>query len=92
MNGDGYYMFVESSYPNNPNTGPFTITTPSYLDCVSEVKFSYHMYGSTMGTLSLEETTDGVTWTTSWNMTGDQGDSWQSATVAASASRRSRSR
>ena len=35
-----------------------------------------------MGTLQLEETTDGASWTTIWTKSGDQGNSWQGATVS----------
>jgi hypothetical protein len=42
------------------------------------------MYGSTMGTLALEQTTNGVDWTTLWTKSGDQGDSWQHAIANAS--------
>ena len=82
--GSGYYMFVESSTPNNPNVGPYTLTTPQFPVCVGEVNFAYHMYGSTMGTLVLEETLNGIDWAPIWNMTGDQGDSWHYARVTAS--------
>ena len=49
-------MYVEASNPNNPNVGPFTLVSPSFDECVGEVRFHYHLYGSGMGTLQLEET------------------------------------
>ena len=76
-------MYVEAT-GNFPGVGPYTITTPQYLECVGEVKFSYHMYGSGMGTLELQMSSDGgVNWATTWTKTGDQGNSWQHATVTA---------
>ena len=63
-------MYVKAS--NNYNEGPFTITTPVYTSCVGRVTFSYHMYGSSMGTLTLEGKTGNV-WATLWSKTGDQG-------------------
>ena len=80
--GSGYYLYVEASTPNFPSVGPYTLTTPRFGACVGIVTFSYHMYGSGMGTLELEETTDdGLTWATVWSKSGDQGDSWQDASV-----------
>ena len=46
----------------------------------------YHLNGAGMGTLELEETTDGTSWSTIWTKSGDQGDSWQSATVSVTTS------
>ena len=62
--GSGYYMYIESSSPNYPSVGPYTLASPIFTECVGEVNFHYHMYGSSMGTLQLEETTDGVSWAT----------------------------
>ena len=80
--GSGYYMYVEGGDPNS-NVGPYTLTSPTFAGCVGEVNFCYHLYGSGMGTLQLEETTGrrrelDVIWTKS----GDQGNSWQGATVS----------
>ena len=77
---------------NYPNVGPFTLASPAFDECVGEVRFYYHMYsyyaseyGYTgyyePGTLQLEATTDGVSWTTVWTKSGDQGNSWQEAVV-----------
>jgi hypothetical protein len=84
--GSGYYMYVEASYENNPDVGPFTLTSPTFAECVGEVNFYYHLNGAGMGTLELEETTDGTSWSTIWTKSGDQGDSWQSATVSVTTS------
>ncbi len=43
--------------------------------------FDYHMYGSAMGTLSVEASTDGSTYTQLWSLSGDQGNSWFSASI-----------
>ena len=74
-------MYIEAS--SNYNTGPFTLLSPTFGECVGEVSFYYHMYsyyasyyGYTSdyyqpGTLQLEETTDGVSWTTIWTKSGN---------------------
>jgi hypothetical protein len=50
----------------------------------ASITFDYHMYfnGQGDGTLELQVSTDGgSTWTTEWSQTGDQGNSWNSASV-----------
>jgi hypothetical protein len=80
-----YYYFTESSvngtgFPNKTAilSGPcFDLTGESS----AQLSFYYHMYGSSMGSLVLEASTDGTNWTSLWNLSGDQGNSWQQATV-----------
>ncbi|MBI9052801.1 MAG: M4 family metallopeptidase [Bacteroidales bacterium] len=82
-----YYIFVESSSPNYPskvgiiNSPCFDLTTESNAN----YNFAYHMYGSSMGTIELQASTDGTSWTTLWTKSGDQGNSWYNATVSLSA-------
>ncbi len=84
-----YYIYVESSgsgtgYPNKVAT----INSPCF-DLTAEdnasFNFAYHMYGSSMGTMELQASTDGTSWTTLWTKSGDQGNSWYDATVSLSA-------
>jgi len=44
---------------------------------VSTVTFHYHMYGATMGELRVTSAAGQVL----WSQSGDQGNSWQAATV-----------
>jgi len=83
--GSGNYVFLESSscfnnvsYLYGPGYNITSLTAP-YLS------FYYHMYGTDMGTLALEATTNGTTWTPLWTLTGDQGNAWTLATVNLSA-------
>lgn len=80
------YLYIESSgngtgFP----TKTAIITSPCFdLSGESQASFSfgYHMYGSTMGTLNLQASDDdGVSWTTLWTLSGDQGNQWSSASV-----------
>lgn len=78
--GDGY-IYVEASGNFNKTAQITTcynisdLTSPQFL-------FDYHMYGASMGRLTLDVTTDfGTTWDTLWDMSGDQGDSWYSDTI-----------
>ncbi len=81
-----YYIYVESSSPNYPSKVA-TINSPCF-DLTAEdnasFNFAYHMYGSSMGTINLQASTDGTSWTTLWTKSGDQGNSWYDASVSLS--------
>ncbi|MDG1331051.1 MAG: S8 family serine peptidase [Crocinitomicaceae bacterium] len=87
-NAGSYYAYMESSTPNYA-TKNAKLTSPCFdLTGLSnpEVTFDYHLYGaSAMGELNLEVSTDGTTWTTLWNRTGNQGNAWLSTAVDLSA-------
>ncbi|MFI1770438.1 immunoglobulin-like domain-containing protein, partial [Thalassobellus citreus] len=75
-----YYIFVEASTPNYPSRRAI-INSPCFdFSSLSEVEFSfsYHMYGAAdMGTIDLEiSNDDGDSWTSIWNQSGNQGNSW----------------
>lgn len=78
-----YYMYVEASSPNYPSKRTY-LDGPCF-DLAGQsgatFTFDYHMYGATMGTLSVEAKPDGGSWTSVWSLSGDQGNSWQSASV-----------
>ncbi|WP_405206006.1 endonuclease [Aquimarina sp. LLG6339-5] len=79
-----YYIYMESSSPNYSNKRAI-LYSPCY-DITSatqaSVSFKYHMYGaSAMGSLSLEASLDGTSWTSIWSKSGNQGNSWQTASV-----------
>ena len=82
--GSYYYYTEASGYYNKVailESPCFDLTGESS----AEFSFYYHMYGSTMGALSLEATTDGTNWTSLWSKSGDQGNNWIQATVSLSA-------
>jgi hypothetical protein len=87
-NAGSYYVFMESSTPNY-STKNAKLTSPCFdLTGVSnpEISFDYHMYGAAaMGELSLQASTDGTTWTTLWNRSGNQGNAWISESIDLSA-------
>ncbi len=83
-----FYMYTESSSPNYPNKtagfyNRFCFATGGLNSPMMD--FAYHMYGSTMGTLTLQVSTDGSTWTDEWSLSGDQGNTWHTTTVDLSA-------
>lgn len=81
------YLFVEASgngtgYPSKRailNSPCFDLN-----DATAAVfSFKYHMYGAAnFGSLDVEASNDeGVTWTSIWNKSGNQGNSWETATI-----------
>ncbi len=83
-----FYLYVESSSPNFSNKttiieGPcFNLSGESS----ASFTFRYHMYGaSAMGSLSLQASTNGTSWSNVWSRSGNQGNSWLNADVDMSA-------
>gem|GEM_PF-1736303 len=82
-----FYSYMEVSGANHPNRSAI-LTSPCFdLSSVSnpEISFQSHAFGATVGTLRLEASTDGSSWTQLWSFTGDQGNAWQSQTVSLNA-------
>jgi len=79
-----FYIYMESSSPNNSNDRAI-LYGPCYdISSASQATFSfkYHMYGSSsMGSLALEASLDGRNWSSIWSKSGNQGNSWQTASV-----------
>ena len=74
------YFYIEASSPNYPSKTA-TATSPcvdlSQIDN-AELKFYCHMYGSTMGQLTVEgRSNEDQNWTTLWSQTGELGNFWQ---------------
>ena len=82
--GSTWYMYCETSSPNFNAAFGMQKTFPAGQELYG-ISFWYHKYGSTIGTSYLETSADGTSgsWTSLWSKTGDQGDSWQQATVYA---------
>ncbi len=78
-----FYMYIEASSPNYPSKTAI-LESPCYdLTSVSSPEFSfrYHMLGSSVGSLQLQASTDGSSWTTIWSLSGDQGSAWNTAAI-----------
>ena len=74
-----YYVYLEASgYTNKRGIlrSPFYIIPQGY-----ELRFNYHMYGTSMGTLKVEISSNGSSWTSLWTKSGNQGNSWQEAVI-----------
>lgn len=77
-----FYAFINSSHPNR--TAVLQTQNCLNLSAVSNpvLEFYYHMYGAQMGELNVEiSTNNGVSWTTVWTLSGNQGNQWRKATV-----------
>ncbi|MEL6811633.1 MAG: S8 family serine peptidase [Bacteroidota bacterium] len=81
-----FYMYVEASgngtgYPNkqailNSPCIDLTGATAASFD------FDYHMFGAAdMGSIALEASTDGSSWTSLWSQTGNQGNQWNTQSI-----------
>ena len=76
-----YYMYTEASGNGNGYPNKEAIM---YVECVDPTQwtqlsfvFAYHMYGSSMGTLSIDVSPDsGTTWIEEWTLSGNQGNQW----------------
>jgi hypothetical protein len=81
-----YFMFVEASgnYNNDISMTShcFDLSTLSN----ASLKFWYNMFGSGMGSLDVELSSDGgITWDSTWTVSGDQGVDWAQANIDVSA-------
>jgi len=78
------YMYIESSSPNYPSKTARLIVPCVDMDAYANPVFSfaYHMFGSSMGTLNVDVSSDnGTTWTNVWSLSGDQGNVWSEAFI-----------
>jgi subtilisin-like proprotein convertase family protein len=80
--GSGKYLYLEASGTACTN-GKQTFLLSNCIRINKRgtdschLSFNYHMFGTDMGTLRLQYSTDGgAAWTTMWERTGNQGDAW----------------
>lgn len=79
------YLYIESSGNGTGFPNKVAIVNSPCFDLSSETaatfSFSYHMYGATMGSLNLQASTDGSSWSSLWSLSGNQGNAWSNASV-----------
>ena len=82
VSGSGNYMYIETSSPRI--AGDVAILHTGNIDISSltnpELRFFSHMYGSAIGTLTVE-LWDGTSYNTVFTKSGDQGDQWNEELV-----------
>ena len=74
FSGSGNYMYIESSSPNYPSVGPFTLTSECFDLSNStnpSLSFYYNMYGAAIGTLNVYANSSLI-----WSLSGNQGQGW----------------
>jgi hypothetical protein len=83
------YAYTESSTANNGSPSKIANLVSPCFDLTSlnnpGLRFMYHMYGATMGSLNLQVSVGGSSWATIWNQTGDQGDAWTPVVISLAA-------
>lgn len=79
-----FYLYLEASTPNFPSKIAM-LEGPCYDlsgQSAASFDFDYHMYGTTVGELRLEVSTNsGSSWTQLWSKSGDQDNSWHTASI-----------
>ncbi|XP_028396557.1 MAM and LDL-receptor class A domain-containing protein 2-like [Dendronephthya gigantea] len=78
VSGLGYYAFIETSSPRSQGDKAY-LASPS-VSGAQCLKFSYHMYGASMGSLIVYQSMSG-SMTEVFRMSGDQGNQWKMAQV-----------
>ena len=76
-----YYVYAETSLNSNTNF-ELEKTLPAG-EVLFGVTFQYHMYGSMMGSVVLETSATGSSWSQIWSKSGNMGDEWKKAIVFA---------
>ncbi len=83
-----FYLFLEASTNNSPGQIGRNATAILESDCFdlsnkSSATFSFknHMYGSNVGSLTIQATTDGTNWTNLWTDSGNKGNQWNAIGV-----------
>ena len=83
-----FYIFLEAS--TNDSTGQIGSNATAILesDCLdfsdessASISFQNHMYGDNVGSLTLQASLDGETWTNLWTESGDQGNQWNEVSI-----------
>lgn len=86
-NGSTWYMFIETS--GGVGAGDQAFLESACFDFTGltnpVLDFDYHMYGSNIGRLDVEVSTDGITWTNIWTLSGNQSNNWFSTSVSLAA-------
>ncbi len=87
-NSTGNYLYTEASVSGLGFPSKQALLTSPCFDLQNlqntELSFAYHMYGSTMGSLTVE-VNDGGSWNQVWTLSGDQGNAWDTARLNLSA-------
>lgn len=83
-----FYLFLEASTNSSPgqigNNATAILESPCFdLSGESTAGFSFqnHMFGSNVGSLTLQTSVDDLNWTNVWSLSGNQGNQWNTVNV-----------
>lgn len=78
-----YYLYIEGSSPRVSGEIAEITRCFDFSSCATpSISFDYHMYGASIGTLSIEVGLVGsTTYTTVFSISGQQGNQWNSRTI-----------
>lgn len=80
-NGSTYYMYTEAS----SNSNKIALLKSSAISLsgysAATLSFDYHMYGADMGTLEVQLSSNGSSFTTVWSKSGNQNNSWYTQNI-----------
>ena len=71
-----YYMYIEASSPRRMGDHAILKSPPLVLTKPTKMRFKYHMYGSSMGSLSVKVNGKAV-----WTAAGNKGNRWNDGMV-----------
>lgn len=72
----GYYMYIETSFPRQPGDYAKLNSPKLQFSGSTCLKFYYHMYGASMGTLTVNVNGNSV-----FNASGNKGNRWWNASI-----------
>ncbi|MEO1030109.1 MAG: M14 family zinc carboxypeptidase [Bacteroidota bacterium] len=85
ITGGGNYFYTEASTDGLGSNATVILTSPCYVLSSEEFNtfsFYYHMYGTDVGTLTLELSTDnGTNWTNVFSQSGNLGNTWNAQNI-----------
>ncbi|XP_019616525.1 PREDICTED: MAM and LDL-receptor class A domain-containing protein 1-like [Branchiostoma belcheri] len=74
----GYYMYLETSVPGNQGDAARLVSSPFPANSAPYcLRFYYHMFGDSTGTLNVYIRKQGILGTPVWTVSGNQGNAWQ---------------
>lgn len=83
-----WYLFLEASTNGSAgqigNNATAILESPCFdlsAETAATFSFANHMYGNNVGSLAVEASTDGTTWTGLWSNSGNQGNQWNAIDV-----------
>ncbi|MEO9484265.1 MAG: S8 family serine peptidase [Ekhidna sp.] len=83
-----FYMFLEASTNSSPGQIGNNATAILESNCFdlsgatgATFSFQHHMYGTDVGSLTIQASNDGAVWTNLWTLSGNQGNQWNAVDV-----------